>query len=110
MLGVGHEVFKPGPPCSLCVIGKCRLCHHCCAGVVKHVRHVRGFVTTAIISMWAYVWMLLVYLWWTPSEVNGRGDSIVWREHGVSDAQQEQAVTHGVPLNDCLIHVHIRSA
>jgi hypothetical protein len=38
---------------------------------VKHVRHVRVFVTTAIISMWAYVWMLLVYLWWTPSEVRG---------------------------------------
>jgi solute carrier family 8 (sodium/calcium exchanger) len=37
--------------------------------VVKHVRHLRVFITTAIISMWAYVWMLIVYLWWTPSEV-----------------------------------------
>lgn len=42
---------------------------HRTAGVVKHVRHVRVFVTTAIISMWAYVWMLIVYLWWTPHEV-----------------------------------------
>jgi Ca2+/Na+ antiporter len=41
----------------------------CCSGVVKHVRHVRVFVTTGIISLWAYVWMLVVYLWWTPSEV-----------------------------------------
>jgi hypothetical protein len=33
------------------------------------VLHLRVFITTAIISMWAYIWMLVVYLWWTPSEV-----------------------------------------
>lgn len=33
------------------------------------MQHLRVFVTTAIISLWAYVWMLVVYLWWTPSEV-----------------------------------------
>ncbi|KAF6260126.1 Sodium/calcium exchanger protein-domain-containing protein [Scenedesmus sp. NREL 46B-D3] len=38
-------------------------------GVVKHVRHLRVFITTGVVSMWAYVWMLVVYLWWTPSEV-----------------------------------------
>jgi hypothetical protein len=46
-------------------------CHvHCCAaGVIKQVQHLRVFITTTIISLWAYVWMLIVYLWWTPSEV-----------------------------------------
>jgi hypothetical protein len=49
----------------------------CCAGVVKHVRHVRVFVTTGIISLWAYVWMLVVYLWWTPSEVRPQQQHIL---------------------------------
>jgi hypothetical protein len=41
----------------------------CAAGVIKHVQHLRVFITTTIISLWAYVWMLIVYLWLTPSEV-----------------------------------------
>jgi CHASE2 domain-containing sensor protein len=49
----------PGPSHAVC----------CAAGVIKHVQHLRVFITTTIISLWAYVWMLIVYLWWTPSEV-----------------------------------------
>jgi len=48
-------------------------CCCCCSGVVKHVLHLRVFITTTIISLWAYVWMLVVYLWWTPSEVREGG-------------------------------------
>lgn len=38
-------------------------------GTIKRIQHMRVFVTTAVISLWAYVWMLIVYLWWTPNEV-----------------------------------------
>lgn len=27
------------------------------------------FVCTAVFSLWAYIWMLIVYTWWTPDEI-----------------------------------------
>ncbi|WIA36038.1 hypothetical protein OEZ86_007397 [Tetradesmus obliquus] len=59
---VGSAAYNLMMICAVCTVALP-------TGVVKHVKHLRVFITTAIISMWAYIWMLVVYLWWTPSEI-----------------------------------------
>ncbi|KAG2427143.1 hypothetical protein HXX76_012653 [Chlamydomonas incerta] len=38
-------------------------------GQFKKISQLRVYVVTATWSIWAYVWMLVVYVWWTPDEV-----------------------------------------
>ncbi|KAG2433581.1 hypothetical protein HYH02_012513 [Chlamydomonas schloesseri] len=38
-------------------------------GQFKKISQLRVYITTAAWSIWAYVWMLVVYVWWTPDEV-----------------------------------------
>lgn len=38
-------------------------------GQFKRIEQLRVYVTTCIWSLWAYIWMLVVYRWWTPDEV-----------------------------------------
>lgn len=38
-------------------------------GTFKGIKQLHVFYTTAAWSMFAYIWMLVVYLWWTPDEV-----------------------------------------
>ncbi|PNH02971.1 Sodium/calcium exchanger 3 [Tetrabaena socialis] len=38
-------------------------------GHFKKISQLRVYVCTAAWSLWAYIWMLVVYVWWTPDEV-----------------------------------------
>lgn len=39
------------------------------ANTYKSITQLRVYVTTCIWSLWAYIWMIVVYRWWTPDEV-----------------------------------------
>ncbi|PNW76872.1 hypothetical protein CHLRE_11g479600v5 [Chlamydomonas reinhardtii] len=38
-------------------------------GQFKKISQLRVYVVTAAWSIWAYIWMLIVYVYWTPNEV-----------------------------------------
>ncbi|GFR52684.1 hypothetical protein Agub_g15310 [Astrephomene gubernaculifera] len=38
-------------------------------GQYKRINQLRVYITTAAWSLWAHIWMLGVYVWWTPDEI-----------------------------------------
>lgn len=51
-----------------------RTCTHMHVSFLAHMHtcsdmQLRVYVVTAAWSIWAYIWMLIVYVYWTPNEV-----------------------------------------
>ncbi|KAG2493903.1 hypothetical protein HYH03_007840 [Edaphochlamys debaryana] len=75
VLGLGKPAGEMGPSCiagsaayNFLVISAVCTCA-IPAGQFKRISQMRVYITTALWSMWAYVWMLIVYVYWTPDEV-----------------------------------------